>query len=83
MAEKKSEKKHSSDLFIRLRSGAIYAAVILLGTLLGNIATMILLSAAAGICAFEFYAMLRSDAKLPNEVLGILGAMAYPVAFYF
>ena len=78
-----AEKKQKSDLYIRLRSGAIYAAVILAGSLLGNLATMIMLAGAAGICSFEFFVMLRSDAKLPNEVLGIGAAVAYPVTYYF
>lgn len=78
-----AEKKKHSDLFIRLRSGAIYAAIILAGSLLGNFATMIMIAGASGICAFEFYLMLRSDAKLPNELLGIIAAVAYPVVYYF
>ena len=77
------EKKQHSDLFIRLRSGLIYAIVILAGSLLGNIATMIMIAAAAGISAFEFYFMLRSDAKLPNEALGIAAAVAFPVTYIF
>ena len=76
-------KSQHSDLFIRLRSGAIYAIVILAGSLLGNIATMIMVAVAAGISAYEFYFMLRSDAKLPNETLGIAAAVAYPVSYYF
>lgn len=78
-----SEKKQHSDLFIRLRSGLIYAIVIIAGTLLGNLATMIMLSAASGFAAYEFYVMLRSDAKLPNELLGILAAVFYPISYYF
>lgn len=74
--------KHS-DLYIRLRTGVVYAVIIIAGSLLGNVATMIMLAAAAGISAYEFYFMLRSDAKLPNETLGIAGAVAYPVCYYF
>lgn len=76
-------KKQHSDLFIRLRSGAIYAVIILAGSLLGNFATMLMIAVAAGISAYEFYLMLRSDAKLPNELLGIAGAVSYPVSYYF
>lgn len=82
-AQKTKAKKINSDLFIRLRSGVIYAFCVLVGSLLGNLATMIMLAVAAGICSFEFYLMLRSDAKLPNETIGILGAVAYPVSYYF
>ena len=39
--------------------------------------------ATAGITAGEFYYMLRSDAKLPNEMLGIIAAMLYPVSVFF
>lgn len=77
------QKKQHSDLFIRLRSGAIYAAVVLAGSLLGNIATLIMVAGAAGICAYEFYFMLRSDAKLPNEALGIAAAVAFPISYFF
>ena len=36
----------------------------------------------AGICAGEFFYMLRSDAKLPNEMLGIIAAVLYPCLLY-
>lgn len=77
-----SEKKSNSDLFVRLRTGAIYAVVILVGSLLGNIATTIMVAAASGLSAYEFYQMLRSDAKLPNEMLGILASVAFPIFYY-
>ncbi|MDO5427015.1 MAG: hypothetical protein Q4F54_04980 [Coriobacteriia bacterium] len=53
------------------------------GSLLGNIATLIMVAGAAGICAYEFYFMLRSDAKLPNEALGIAAAVAFPISYFF
>lgn len=76
-------KKQHSDLFIRLRSGLVYAIIILAGSLLGNIATLIMVAGAAGISAYEFYFMLRSDAKLPNESLGIAAAVSFPVSYFF
>lgn len=76
-------KKTQSDLFIRLRSGLIYAIIVIAGSLLGNFATMIMLCIAAGISAYEFYLILRSDAKLPNELLGIIAAVAFPLSYYF
>ena len=45
--------------------------------------TLALLVAMAGITAGEFYYMLRQDAKLPNEMLGIIAAMLYPVSVFF
>lgn len=76
-------KKTHSDLYIRLRSGLIYAIIVLTGSLINNISTMIMVSITAGICAFEFCYVLHSDAKLPNETIGVLGAMSIPVSFYF
>lgn len=83
MKEQKKNKKRKSDLFIRMRTGCIYAVFVLAGSLLGNIATTILLAGASGICAYEFYLMMRSDAKLPNETLGVLAAVAFPVSYFF
>lgn len=82
MKNKKSNKNKHSDLFIRLRSGLIYAIIVLAGCLLGNLATTLMLCFAAGVSAYEFYFMLRKDAKLPNEVLGIIAAVAYPASYY-
>lgn len=80
---KNIKSKLKSDLAIRMRTGVIYAACVLLGSLLGNFATMIMVVIASGISAYEFYFMLRSDAKLPNETLGIIAAVAFPICFYF
>lgn len=74
----KDKTNKRSELFIRLRSGLIYAIIVLLGCLLGNLATTIMLSFAAGISAYEFFLVLRKDAKLPNEALGIIAAVACP-----
>jgi phosphatidate cytidylyltransferase len=48
-----------------------------------DITTTIVIAALSGLCAFEFYAMLRSDAKLPNELIGTTAAALFPVSFYF
>ncbi len=72
-----------SSLGVRIRSGAIYIIVTTACVLLGDIPTVIMLMVVAGICAGEFYFMLRADAKLPNEVLGIIAAVLYPPSVYF
>jgi phosphatidate cytidylyltransferase len=48
-----------------------------------DVSTLLYLMVVAGICAGEFYYMLRHDAKLPNEALGCAGAVLYLPAFYF
>lgn len=75
--------KNASDLQIRFRTALVYTLVTIAAIFLGNIALLIYLMIVAGICAGEFYYMLRSDAKLPNEALGITGAVLYLPAVYF
>lgn len=93
MSEKKSVKEHilektpkklknPSNFQVRFRTGFIYIAITVICVLAHDITTVLLLSATAGICAGEFYYMLRSDAKLPNELLGIIGAVCYPISVW-
>ncbi|MDR3135898.1 MAG: phosphatidate cytidylyltransferase [Coriobacteriales bacterium] len=69
------------------RTRVITAAVFALSTaaliVLSSLTTMLVVAALSGLCAFEFYAMLRADAKLPNELIGTAAAALYPVSFYF
>lgn len=64
--------KNASDLQVRFRTGFIYVTVSVLCILASEWTTLALLSATAAVCAGEFYYMLRADAKLPNEMLGIV-----------
>lgn len=83
MYEKTPEKlKHPSDLQVRFRTGFVYVTVSVLCVLGGEISTVALLCVLAGISAGEFFYMLRSDAKLPNELLGIIAAVSYPICIW-
>ncbi len=75
--------KNPSNLQVRFRTAFVYVFLTVLCVFTGNIPTLIYLMAVAGICAGEFYYMLRSDAKLPNETLGIAGAVLYLPAVYW
>ena len=75
--------KNASSFQVRLRTGAVYITLNIACILASNLTTMIILAATAAVCAGEFYYMLRSDAKMPNEFIGIAAAAAYPVAVYF
>ena len=75
--------KNASDLQIRFRTGFLYVAFSVLCILLSKWTTLALLCATAGMCAGEFYYMLRADAKLPNEMLGIIAAVLYPASVFF
>lgn len=75
--------KNPSNLQVRFRTALVYTLVTIACVLGGNIPTLIYLMVVAGICAGEFYFMLRSDAKLPNEAVGITGAVLYLPAVYW
>ena len=74
--------KNPSEIQVRFRTGFIYICITLICLLINDVTTAVLLSATAAICAGEFFYMLRSDAKLPNELLGIVGAALYPLSVW-
>lgn len=75
--------RNPSDLQVRFRTGFVYVSASVVCALVSDWTTLLMLVVLSGICASEFYYMLRSDAKLPNELLGVVGAMAYPVSVFF
>lgn len=75
--------KNPSNLQVRFRTALVYTLATIACVIAGNISTLVYLMVVAGICAGEFFYMLRSDAKLPNEALGITGAVLYLPAVYF
>jgi len=75
--------KNASSFQIRLRTGAIYVGLNVVCILASDVSTMVILAATAAVCAGEFYYMLRSDAKMPNEFIGIVASAAFPVFGYF
>ena len=82
--EKTPEKlKNPTDIQVRFRTGFVYVAVSVICVVASEWTTLVLMVLTAGISAGEFYYMLRSDAKLPNEMLGIIGAILYPISVFF
>ena len=82
--EKTPEKlKNPTDIQVRFRTGFVYIAVSVICILASEWSMLLLMVLTAGISAGEFYYMLRSDAKLPNEMLGIVGAVLYPISVFF
>ena len=75
--------KNPTNFQVRFRTGFVYIVVSVVCVLASEWTTLALLGAMAGITAGEFYYMLRQDAKLPNEMLGIIAAMLYPVSVFF
>ena len=74
--------KNPTDIQVRFRTGFVYVAVSVICVVVSDWTTLLLLMLMAGISAGEFYYMLRSDAKLPNEMLGIIGAVLYPAGVF-
>ena len=74
--------KNATSLQVRFRTGVVYVGLSILCVLLGDIPTMVYLSLVSAICAGEFFYMMRVDARLPNEVIGIVGAALYPIAMW-
>lgn len=69
-------------LLTRTTSGAIYVIVILVCLYLGPLATSLMVAAMAWLCCSEFFRMIRMSGKDPNELVGLAGAIAYPLTAY-
>lgn len=69
-------------LLTRTTTGAIYVIVILACLFLGRLATTVLVTAMAWLCCSEFFRMIRMAGKSPNEIVGLAGAISYPVVAY-
>ena len=76
--------RNLSSFWTRFLVGAIYLALVLVSFFLGNIPTMFVLSLIAAVASQEFYYMVRSESRLPNELIGAVGSIAYiPAMNYF
>ncbi len=65
----------------RFKTGLVFSVVVLACLLASDISTVALVVALAALCSFELFALLRSDAKLPNEWIGVTGSALYPVMY--
>jgi len=70
----------SVGLLTRLVTAVAYAAVVLGAIALGRYAMGVVFGLMAGAAALEFYAMSRREARLPNELFGVLAAGFMPMA---
>ena len=82
MRRRPEKLKNATDLQVRFRTGFVYVALSVLCILVSDWTTVAFLVATAGITAGEFYYMLRSDAKLPNEISASSPAMLYPLSVF-
>lgn len=73
---------HPSNLAVRTATGAIYITLTVICVLASEVTTALYLAVLSAICANEFYYMLRADAKLPNELLGVCAAALFPLSMW-
>jgi len=66
----------------RVITAILFAGITTACLVASEISAAIVISITSGFCAFEFYAMLRADAKLPNEFIGIISAALYPLMYF-
>lgn len=66
----------------RVLTATIFSITTAICLIVSEISAVLVIAALSGLCAFEFYAMLRSDAKLPNEFIGTSAAALYPISYY-
>jgi len=71
------------NLKARVLTSIVYVVALVGLSLAGKATTVLMVSALSGLCAFELFRMLRSDAKLPNELLGTIVAVLYPIIYAF
>jgi phosphatidate cytidylyltransferase len=65
-------------LVVRMLAGAVYVAVNLVAIWWGKLPCAVVMAFTAGVCCWEFFRLMRADAKLPNQVLGIAAAVCMP-----
>ena len=67
----------------RTTSGVIYAVVTLACLLVSQITTTLLVCVYAWLCCSEFYRMMRMAGRMPNELIGLIASLAFPIASSF
>ena len=70
----------ASKFMTRAVVGVGYAVWVLVCLLMGRWATTALLCVFAWQCCNEFYKMMRMAGRMPNELIGLAAAVAFPIA---
>lgn len=70
----------ASKFMTRAVVGVGYAVLVLVCLLMGRWATTALLCVFAWQCCNEFYKMMRLAGRMPNELIGLAAAVAFPIA---
>lgn len=67
-------------LLTRVLTAFVYSAVVLAAIAFGRYSAGVVFGIMSGAAALEFYAMSRREARLPNELFGVLAAGFMPMA---
>ena len=65
---------------VRAWFGVLYAVLFIACLLLGRFTTAVFTALMSWLCCFEFYRMMRIDGKMPNEFLGLVAAVLFPLS---
>lgn len=71
--------QRTTSFLTRCATGALYVAVFVSALWFSVWTTALIATVFAALVSHELYAMLRSDGKIPNHVLGVFAAAAFPV----
>ena len=70
-------------LLTRTLSGVVYAAIVLAALFVGKEATIVLIAGMAWLCCSEFFHICRMGGRMPNEPLGLVFSLIFPIIAYF
>ncbi len=70
-------------LLTRIATGVVYVVIILAALFLGPLATSILVTGMAWVCCSELLRISRMAGRMPNEIIALATAVAYPLCTYF
>ena len=62
--------------------GVAYAALFMGCLVHGRIATALFVAIMAALCCQEFFRMVRLDGKVPNEPIGLLNTVLFPLYIF-
>lgn len=65
---------------VRSAAGIVYAVLFIGSLLMGVVPTALFTAVMAGLCCYEFYRMARIDGKVPNEFVGLVAAVLFPLS---
>lgn len=75
-----ADRRSFKGLSVRVVSAVVYAVLFIGCILAGTIPCALFIALLSGLCAHEFFQMVRRDGKMPNEIIGDIAAVLFPLA---